>query len=198
MKSNICALSSNAAFDRKLLDEVEKCAAYNGLDPKSSLRLTLLTEELIRMLPNLTEGFQGSFWLENEGSAYELHVSLKMENRDVDSLETFLSISKSGRNAASVGVMGKLRSAVEMMLYGIDPKYLPDDFYYMSAGINLADNNIMAWSLNRYIQKLDGISREESSEEWDELEKSVIAKLADDVVVGMKGKQVDIVVKKKF
>ena len=39
---------------------------------------------------------------------------------------------------------------------------------------------------------------EEKKEAWDELEKSVITKIADDVIVGIKGRKVDIIVKKAF
>ena len=35
-------------------------------------------------------------------------------------------------------------------------------------------------------------------ENWDELEKSIIANLADDVIVGVKGKEATIAVVKKF
>jgi hypothetical protein len=51
------------------------------------------------------------------------------------------------------------------------------------------------WSLDQYRSTVD---RSERAEEWDELEKSVIASVADDVVVGVKGKRADIVVIKKF
>jgi hypothetical protein len=40
--------------------------------------------------------------------------------------------------------------------------------------------------------------KKEQAEKWDELEKSVIASVADDVIVGVKGKRVDIVVIKRF
>ena len=33
---------------------------------------------------------------------------------------------------------------------------------------------------------------------WDELEKSVIASVADDVIVGVKGNQADIIIVKRF
>ena len=36
------------------------------------------------------------------------------------------------------------------------------------------------------------------NEKWDELEKSIVAKLADDVIVGVRGKNVEIVIKKEF
>lgn len=35
-------------------------------------------------------------------------------------------------------------------------------------------------------------------EEWDQLEKSIVAKLADNVIVGVMGKKVDIIIKKEF
>ena len=50
-----------------------------------------------------------------------------------------------------------------------------------------------AWSLNSYKEQASG-----QSEEWDELEKSIIANLADDVIVGVTGKKVEIVVVKNF
>ena len=42
------------------------------------------------------------------------------------------------------------------------------------------------------------MKKDEKSDEWDELEKSVIASTADDVIVGVKGKRADIVIIKKF
>ena len=41
-------------------------------------------------------------------------------------------------------------------------------------------------------------SKEEKTEAWDELEKSVIASAADDVIVGVKGRKADIIIVKKF
>ena len=38
----------------------------------------------------------------------------------------------------------------------------------------------------------------EEEKEWDELEKSIIASIADDVIVGVKGSQADIIIVKKF
>ena len=42
------------------------------------------------------------------------------------------------------------------------------------------------------------VVKEEQAEAWDELEKSVIASVADDVIVGVKGKQANITIVKKF
>ena len=42
------------------------------------------------------------------------------------------------------------------------------------------------------------MKKEEQVEAWDELEKSVIASVADDVIVGVRGKRAEIVILKKF
>ena len=49
------------------------------------------------------------------------------------------------------------------------------------------------WTLNRYRD-----AERNNSEPWDELEKSIIANLADDVVVSVKGNNVEIAIIKKF
>ena len=51
------------------------------------------------------------------------------------------------------------------------------------------------WSLEQYRST---VRREEQTAAWDELEKSVIASLADDVIVGVRGKRADIIIVKKF
>ena len=51
------------------------------------------------------------------------------------------------------------------------------------------------WSLDQYRET---ISKEERAADWDELEKSVIASVADDVTVGVTGKRADITIIKKF
>ena len=51
------------------------------------------------------------------------------------------------------------------------------------------------WTLEQYRSQ---VKQEEKAETWDELEKSVIASVADDVIVGVKGKQAHIIIVKKF
>ena len=51
------------------------------------------------------------------------------------------------------------------------------------------------WRLNEYRST---VSQEEKKDAWDELEKSVIAAVADDVIVGVKGKRADVIVVKNF
>lgn len=199
MKSNICVLTSDVVFSQEMLREVNKVAAYSDLDPKSSLRLTLLAEELIGMLPNFTDDLKGEFWVENEGSAYELHVKYAAEDRTLAGDDALLAISSSGKNAAAKGVVGKIRSLIDRMTLPEGGSFFRDYAIFSSGMIDYGAAYAHCWSLNRYALSVqDSEDSEEKAEAWDELEKSVITKLADDVLVGILGNQVEITVKKKF
>ena len=197
MKSNICLLSGMEGQLDTILAEVEKCTAYNQLDPKSALRVRLLAEELVSMLPLLLEHAEGKFWIENSGSKYELHVAMKSKNTDYLTRERLLSVSSTGKNAASAGVMGKIRAAAELLLFPANDDVNVTDFIGFDGD---ADSSFThSWSLRQYenqVRRQD--ENDVKAEAWDELEKSIIARLADDVVVGIKSKQVDIILRKTF
>ena len=60
-----------------------------------------------------------------------------------------------------------------------------------------AGESSSVWSMSLYkaeIAKRSG----EASEEWDELEKSIVANIADDVKVGVRGNRVELTVVKAF
>ena len=198
MKSNTCPISADVPFTSAILHEVEKVSSYNELTRVQQLKLDLLAEELIGMLPNLSTGYTGSFWVENEGNSYELHASFKTDGLSLEERDRLLQIAKSGKNAAAVGIVGKIRSAFETMLSSSDTApMLYHENAYLNGGFDEDDTYTCSWSLERYIRTLEQETAEvRSAKGWDELEKSVIAKLADDVVVGIRGSRVDLIVKK--
>ena len=208
MKSNICKLNEDLTCLEAVLAEVEKVTTYNGLEDKKALRLRLLAEELCGMLPGLVENFSGKFWAENDGDDYELHVELKADDMNIDLRDELISVSKSGKNAAAKGVMGKIRAVAEtMLLVASDPtlQTLPaGEFYdyhgynmgfgYIDPTIALETGYIYSWSLFNYKTAV----KEKEEDAYAELERSIVAKLADDIIVGVRGKNVEIVVKKSF
>ena len=76
MKSDVLKLSNDIASLKALLAETKNAATRANLNKKESLRLSLLAEELVGMLPELLGFTDGSFWIENEDKKFELHVSL--------------------------------------------------------------------------------------------------------------------------
>ena len=207
MKSNICKLNKDLTCLEAVLAEVEKVTTYNGLEDKKALRLRLLAEELCGMLPGLIENFSGEFWAENNGETYELHVELKADDMSIDLRDELISVSKSGKNAAAKGIMGKIRAVAEtMLLVASDPtlQALPAGEFYDYHGYNMGFGYIdqataaelgciYTWSLFNYKTAV-----EDKEDEYAELERSIVAKLADDITVGIRGKSVEIVVKKSF
>ena len=139
MKSNICKLNKDLTCLEAVLAEVEKVTKYNGLEEKKALRLRLLAEELCGMLPGLVENFSGEFWAENDEDNYELHVELKAEDMSLDLRDELISVSKSGKNAAAKGIMGKIRAVAEtMLLAASDPDLtVPTGDFYDYHGYNM-------------------------------------------------------------
>ena len=208
MKSNICKLNEDLACLKAVLAEVEKVTTYNGLEDKKALRLRLLAEELCGMLPGLIQNFSGEFWAENDGDDYELHVELKADDMNIDLRDELISVSKSGKNAAAKGVMGKIRAVAEtMLLAAFDPTLpmpLPAGEFYDYHGFNMGfgyiepelaceTGYVYSWSLYNYKTAV-----EEKEDAYAELERSIVAKLADDIIVGVRGNNVEIIVKKSF
>ena len=209
MKSNICKLNEDLTCLETVLSEVEKVTAYNSLEDKKALRLRLLAEELCGMLPGLISNFSGKFWAENEGDNYELHVELKAEDMSLDLREELISVSKSGKNEAAKGVMGKIRAVAEtMLLVASDPTLqipLSTGEFYDCYGYNMgfgymnptgSDKTGYAYSWSLFNYKT--VVEEKEDDAYLELERSIVAKLADDIIVGVRGKNVEIIVKKSF
>lgn len=193
MRSDIIKLSGGtkdfASLD-SVLAETEKTAEYAELDKKQAGRLRLLAEEMISMLPELLDFSSGEFWISCEGKQFEMHTTLAPDaNITADKRDELLKVSKSGKNAAAVGIMSKIRLAVTFML--LDPNVYQNSFMYLGAD---PTGESLIWTLDTFRKE----ANEKKGEPWDELEKSIIANIADDVIVGVEGKRVEIVVKKAF
>ncbi len=199
MKSDICLLTKNDSDTlKKVLAETEKAAEYSSLDKKESGRLRLLAEELFEMIPSVLQFSSGEFWIESEGKKFEIHTSLKpTELLTIEKREEILKVSTSGKNAAAKGIMSKIRLAATFMMIeyenNSDLTLSGASFFDDGLGIN-PYFSLSSWSLEQYRKKI----QDEKGEKWDELEKSIIANIADDVIVGIQGKQVDIIIKKAF
>lgn len=199
MKSNACVVKKGGLGLDNILTEVEKVTAYNELNKKEALRLRLLAEELVGMLPELIKNFEGCFWLQNDEKQYELHVELSVGGLSKEKKEQLIAVSASKKNAAASGFMGKIRDIAEnMLLFSDEPSrdYFFEGEYLYGYGVSDIQYTY-AWSLENYIEQQQKIEKK-PEDEWDQLEKSIVARLADDVIVGVRGKKVEIIIKKKF
>ena len=193
MKSNICKLEKGTTALDPIFLESEKVAKYNELNHKQALQLRLLCEELVNMLPSMISDFSGEFWIKNQNNDYELCVSVSVDNMDIVTRDRLIQVSKNNKNASVVGITGKIRAVFDYMAMGnSDPMISPAGRYGFSTNIDFSQ----IWSLQQYRESLR--KDEAEAEERDEFERSIIAKIADDVIVGVQGKRVNMVIKKRF
>ena len=198
MKSNICRIENGTRDLEAILKESERVAEYNGLTHKQTLQLRLLCEEVDGMLPNIIDDFEGELWIDYEDGVCKVNVSIKIPEFNASKKGDLIGIAKNKKNAAAVGIVGKIRNAIENFLLNEDVMTSFDvsvATFGASTGCSEGINYAYLWTLDQY---RSSVKKEEQSEAWDELEKSVIASVADDVIVGVKGNRADIVIVKKF
>ena len=191
MRSDIIAIRRDEDNLNKILCETQKTAEYAALNGKQTIRMRLIAEEFIGMLKELSQDFEGEFWIEREGLSFafvaQLHIN---EVMDKQTKRKFIEISSDKKNAAAKGIMGKIRDVVENLLYPENAMYSASFIsYQLETSVLMNDQ----WTLNRYRD-----AQRDNKEPWDELEKSIIANLADDVVVAVKGNNVEIAIMKNF
>ncbi len=211
MKTNTINIRSDLNGRDAAMKEAEKFAAYNELASKEAMHLRLLTEEVVSMVHEIVNNFQGKLWFESEetGSGELLCKICLTANKDVDIVQEkqLLSASTSGKNIRAKGIMGKIREMFRVsMQYSTDGVYdgvdtMADSWYKMGAHPNSALYNSASqdnyWSLQRYRSNVQS-DLPEHTVEWDELEKSILGKLADEVKVGLLSGRAEVIVEKNF
>ena len=201
MRSDTIHVTNGGAGFAEAISQAERVAAFKGLPEKGAIHLRLLTEEMMGIMHALTGEREADFWIDDEGGVFTLHLLANAE-MDSEMRKKLLSVSKSGKNDAARGVSEKLRDLFERFMAPGDMSIgqsLAAGLYCESIDPEFGTMRMVQgdyWSLRRYSDSLDRTSGPD--ENWDELEKSVVARLADDVRIGIKGRNVEITIIKKF
>ncbi len=198
MQSNICKVEKGNKALLAILKESERVAKYNNLNHKQTLQLRLLCEEIDGMLPNIIDDFKGDLWIDFDDGLCKVHISIYIPEFDANKKQELISIAKNKKNSAAVGIVGKIRNAIENFFLTDDTHSIfamSTDMVNVETGYCAGGDYYYLWSLDQY---RGSIKPEEQVDAWDELEKSVIASVADDVTVGVKGNHAEIVILKNF
>ena len=211
MQTDRITIDNNGAGMTEALREAEKLSEYLELEKPEATKLRLLTEEALGMVRAVSGTFRGHFWAEaTDKKDCKIHV--ETEGRvDYDTKQELISVSTSGKNESEKGIMRKIFAVMERGVHGIEevnrmqaqtggPMIMFGSLgMYEPEGVMLSG----AWSLAAYRENLESRIQEEGraqdeDEAWDELEKSIVASIADDVKVYVKSDHAEIVIEKRF
>ncbi|MCR5556534.1 MAG: hypothetical protein K6F75_03105 [Butyrivibrio sp.] len=185
------------------LDKIDNYLADLKLGPKDTLHMRLLAEETLGMLGAMAGDYRSLVWFEKEGDTCKLQVIAKTE-MDIDKKKEILSVSKSGENDLAKGFMGKIGDIIENGFLNYENVMKLQQQYgggyvdYAALG-GRPSGETFCWSLEQYKDALEEVreSDEAAGTAWDELEKSIVARLADDVIVGVKKDEVEFTIVSK-
>ena len=205
MKTDVIKISPTGEGMAEALRQTEKAAAYRDLTFKEGLRLRLLAEEMMGMLRTIVGEGKSNFWVESEGRSFSLHLTAGVR-MNADMREELLKTATSGKNAAAKGFMNRIRDIFTQITEpdGDDPS--PTDYGFSYVDVTSFDDASLGvtthgmtygWSMKAYKSAV-AERREEEADKWDELEKSITARLADEIQIFIRGNAVELVIEKAF
>ena len=116
MISNICKIEKGTKDLYAILKESERVALYNGLNEKQTLQLRLICEEIDGMLPNVIGDFNGELWIDAENGVFKVNVVLDVPELTAQEKQDLINVAKNKKNAYAVGIVGKIRNAIENLI----------------------------------------------------------------------------------
>lgn len=186
----------------KALELTEKAGAFCRLDNKSTLRLRLLSEEIIELIRPFSSELKGDFWLETNDENVEIHLKTSIP-MDLQTRNELLSVATSGKNSAAKGLIGKIREMIARVTLPDDPetKAMTDQALgLMALGSQMGSSygSTYSWSMTAYAESINNstVFTDEAAEAMDALEKSIVANIADEVKVNIVDSNVEVVIYK--
>ena len=209
MTTDKIVVYSDGGGAEKAMKEAERVAAFHGMNEEDAMFLRLLTEEMMGLVRAITGSFEGEFWIESDEKDYRL--CLRADTcMDKEKKKEMIALSSRKKNESTVGIMELIRHMVEGHMIRqeeaeaeTDETDPMDPFYLGTVGMREADALSCVdfeWSLLQYRCKVEESRRksEEMEEAWDQLEKSIVANVADDVRVGVRGDIVELTISRHF
>ena len=181
----------NCDADELLREFAEK----KGITGRDFNHLCLLTEETLGMAGQLLHVYEGELRLEETAAGYEIILEADVHEKD------------GGKAAPAASPQGFMAKIAEMMNCSFMfenimemPEELAGKALFLYPRMGFLGNGARAWagrwSLSAYRQNLrDDPGAEPALEE---LEKSIVAHLADEVTIGIHGQKIRLVIAKEI
>ena len=208
MKTKEITVGNDGRGLEDALKLAEEFTTSLGLDRRNAMHVMLLAEETVGMVRAIAGEFGATFWIDGDLNSCRIHLDASTA-MNAGKRRELMSVSSTGKNESTRGIMGKIREMFEtglenyqevaqlQMDYGIGPvsygEMGMDSSYAMTQAA-------MVWSLQRYRGSVEEgkDAGPDTQEAWDELEKSIVANVATDVRVGILKDRISLVIEKSF
>ena len=205
--SDIVHINSDLKGKEAAVLAVDDFNRINRLEGKDALHIRLITEELICLVHDIMKGFIGNLWLERKDTRQGTLCSVCLSAQRAatpEQEEQLLALASSHRNENSMGLIGRIREAIRLNMQlssggSIPAEYSAEDNWYK---LGQGDRGItddakvgeILWSLEQYRKNLS--EKNDASEEVEELERSIIAKLSDEVKIWITNDTTEVIIEK--
>ena len=197
MKTDKLWISDTVRRNSDVNEILREFAARNRIEGKDYSHLCLLAEETLGMVSQMLNDYDGQLWLEGTAAGYEIILEADAhENHDGKDVAT-----------SPEGFMAKVAAMMNCSYMIENIAEIPEDLAgmlpdYMSYGMReKKESPVWAgrWSLSAYRWQLMKCREEKPAVRLalDELEKSIVAQLADEVTIGIHGHRIRLVISKR-
>ena len=197
-------INSVGKNDKMFYDVADKLISELSVSKKDALHLKLLLEEVAGMLKAMTTEYQAMFWFEK----YKTECCMKLTGKttmDTFKKQDLIDVSSDRKNNAASGIMGKIGDIIENGLLDysevskLSQKYGGVAVNYGAMGIyGMTPDGMypgVMWSLRDYRNSITAASDEDEAKPIrDELERSIVANIAKDILVSVKGDRIDMTI----
>ena len=197
MRTDKLWINNTVRRNSEVNDILREFAEENRIEGKDFNHLCLLAEETLGMVSQMLNVYDGQLWLEGTTAGYEIILEASVhENHD----------GKDVLAASPEGFMAKVAMMMNCSYVFESIAEIPEDLAgmlpdYMSYGMRESrESPVWAgrWSLSAYRYQLmkHREGKPAAGVALEELEKSIVAQLADEVTIGIHGHRIRLVISK--
>lgn len=193
-KSKTIALDGSNESIKRAIDEAERYGTSENLGQNMKLKLRLVAEELLTLTKTIPHLENGTFRIERDGNDYDMCfdatgvIDKKVRNK-------LVGVSTDNTNQAYEGISGLFTKAIDSMIQmSIDDKkgVNKSSQNAMEESIGKSDNNYK-WSYNIYKEKeMDFADEEGININEEEIGKSLLMKMSDDIRISVRTNHVNM------
>lgn len=166
-----------------ILDKIDATIEQYDLTEQEEIRLRLLGEETVSMAKHLFGERDAAVIIRKEPQAFAICYRTRIRLTAEEKAE-LIDFSTEKKNSKTSSFSGKVAAVADYLFNAPVDMNLGIGIYNIG-GVSPYD---ITWSISNMNKKV-------KQDEWDEYEKAIILKYADDIIVGVLGSDVELVVK---